>query len=121
MRKKIDNLKLILSFYENDLNATINDLNNIYTDYTDSYNLKIKEDSKQIKKEGRNETNSKIKKYNIFNFFKIANKFKLFKSSGRKSIYLYGLLFIIIISIILYIIVLILWIYFFKKDNSVHE
>ena len=121
IRKKMDNLKLILSFYENDINATINDLNGIYTEYSDNYNLKVKEDARQIRKEGKNELNQKNKKYNIFNFIKISKKYNLLQSSGRKSIYLYGLLFIIIISLILSAVIFIIWTKYFNKDNNVSE
>jgi hypothetical protein len=55
MKKKIDNLKLLLSFYEKDINSTINELNLIYNNYKESYNIKIKEETKQVKKEVKND------------------------------------------------------------------
>ena len=121
IRKKMDNLKLILSYYEKDINSTINDLNGIYTEYSDNYNLKVKEDARQIRKEGKNELNQKDKKYNIFNFIKISKKYNLLQSSGRKSIYLYGLLFIIIISLILAAVIFSIWAKYFNKDSNSGE
>ena len=115
LRKKIYNLKLLLSFYENDLNVPINDLNNIYTDYKDNFNLKVKEEMKTNKKEVKNliENNNK----NCIQIFKILNKYELLKNSGRKGIYLKSLIFIIIISLQLFIIILLNWITFFKRDK----
>ena len=51
MKKKVDNLKLILSFYDNDINGTINELNLLYNNYKWNYSLKLKEESKKVKKE----------------------------------------------------------------------
>ena len=48
MKNKIDNLKLLLKFHYNDINKTIYNLNKIYDDYRDSYNLKIKEELKLL-------------------------------------------------------------------------
>ena len=119
IKKKIDNLKLLFKFYENDINNTIDDLNNIYNNYRESYNLKIKEESKLFKKEGKSELENKNKKYNFMEIFKILKNYKLLEYSGRKNIYLYSLLFIIIICIISYSIPMITWILFFKKDEIV--
>jgi hypothetical protein len=60
--KKIDNLKLLLKFCENDINKTIYDLNDIYNDYHEKYNLKLKEESKLFRKEEKNEIQVKKKK-----------------------------------------------------------
>ena len=121
LRKKIDNLKLLLSFYENDINNIIYDINNIYTDYHDSYNLKIREESRLIKKDGKNENDDKNKnnKLNYIKLFKMQKKYNLFKYSGRKKIYLYNILLILTISVSLYIIISVIWILFFKKDYNV--
>ena len=115
LRKKIYNLKLLLSFYENDLNVPINNLNNIYIDYKDNLNTKIKEEMKMNKKEVKNliENNNK----NCIQIYKVLNKYKLLKNSGRKSIYLKSLIFIIIISLLLFIIIFLNWIIFFKRDQ----
>ena len=115
LRKKIYNLKLILSFYENDLNVPINDLNTIYNDYKDNLNTKVKEEMKMNKKEGKNllENNKK----NCIQIFKIIKKYELLKYSGRKSIYINSLIFIIIISLAIFIIILLKWLIFFKRSN----
>jgi len=115
LRKKIYNLKLLLSFYENDLNVPINDLNNIYNDYKDNLNTKAKEEMKMNKKEGKNmiENNNK----NCIQMLKVISKYELLKNSGRKSTYLNSLIFYIIISLILFIIILLNWIFFFKRNK----
>ena len=43
MKMKVDNLKCLLNFYEFDINKSINNLNKIYDDYKDNYNMKLKE------------------------------------------------------------------------------
>ena len=115
LRKKIDNLKLLLKFYENDINVTLNDLNTIYNDYRDKYNLKIKEESKSIKKEG----SIKIEKNknSIMNLIKIFKKFELYKYSKRKKVYFNSLLILIISCLSSFIISMTIWILFFKNDN----
>ena len=115
LRKKIYNLKLILSFYENDLNVPINDLNNIYSDYKDNFNSKVKEEMKMNKKEEKNQIENNNKNCN--QIFKVIRKYELLKNSGRKSIYFNSLIFIIIISLIIFIIILLKWIIFFKRDK----
>ena len=115
LRKKIYNLKLLLSFYENDLKVPINDLNNIYNEYKDNLNTKVKEEMKINKKEMKNmiENNNK----NCIQIFKVIRKYELLKNSGRKRIYLNSLIFIIIISLVLFIIILLNWMIFFKRDK----
>ena len=115
LRKKIYNLKLLLSFYENDLNVPINNLNNIYSDYKDNLNVKVKEEMKMNKKEVKNPIENHNK--NCIQIFKVLSKYELLKNSGRKSIYLNSLKFIIIISLLLFIIILLNWITFFKRDQ----
>ena len=119
LRKKLYNLKLLLSFYENDLNAPINDLNNIYNDYKDNLNTKAKEEMKMNKKEGKNlnENNNK----NCIQIYRVITKYELLKNSGRKSTYFNWLLFIITINLILFIVVLIIWIIFFQRDQIALE
>ena len=115
LRKKIDNLKLLLKFYENDINVTLNDLNTIYNDYRDKYNLKIKEESKSIKKEGTIKIEKN--KNSIMNLIKIFKKFELYKYSKRKKVYFNSLLILIILCLSSFIFSMIIWILFFKNDN----
>ena len=116
MRKKIDNLKLILSFYEKDVNATINELNIIYSNYKESYNLKIKEETKNVKKE-RNENDNKNKNINIFKLLNFQY-FKIFFSySSKRNLYIYSIFFVIIFAILLFAIYIIIWLLYFNKEN----
>ena len=118
MRKKIDNLKLLLSFYEKDINSTINELNLIYNNYKESYNIKIKEETKQVKKEVKND---KDNNKNNFSFFQLLNfrYFKIFFSySTKKTMYIYSLLITVIIIVILFAIYSIIWILEFNKENK---
>ena len=116
LKKKIYNLKLLLSFYDNDLNVPINDLNNIYNDYKDNINTKVKEEMKLNKKEGKNLLENKNN--NCIQIFKVINKYELLKNSGRKNIYINSLIFIIIINLIFFISILINWIIFFKRYQN---
>ena len=116
LKKKIENLKLLLSFYENDINKTINSLNKIYDEYRDSYNLKVKEELKLLKREGKKEVekeNSNCLKQ--FNYIKTSKLYKY--TIKRKSIY--SLLSIIVITLIIYSLNLILWILTFKKAEKI--
>jgi len=113
--KKLYNLKLLLLFYDNDINIPINDLNNIYNDYRENLNTKVKEEMKMYKKEGKNINEKKDK--NCIEIFKLIQKYEILKNSGRKNTYFYSLIFIIIISLIIYIFIFIRWIIFFKKDD----
>ena len=101
LRKKLYNLKLLLSFYDNDINVPINDLNNIYNDYRENLNTKMKEEMKMNKKEGKNINEKKNK--NCIEIFKVIKRYEILKISGRRNIYLYSLLFIIIGSLIIII------------------
>ena len=120
MQKKINNLKLLLKFYENDINKTINNLNRIYDDYKENYNLKIKEEWKLYKRYEAKEIKSNQNE-NLFNSIKLIRRYKLFELSGKKYIYLYSMLFTITISLILYISILIIWHIHSKKDILLGE
>jgi len=115
LRKKIYNLKLLLSFYENDLNSPINDLNNIYSFYKDNINSKVKEEMKMNKNDGKNQI--KNNNNNFIQIFKVINKYELLKNSGRKSTYFNTFIFIIAITFLIFIIILFKWIIFFKRDK----
>ena len=118
IRKKIDNLKCLLNFYENDVNVTLDNLNNIYNDYHDKYNLKIKEKSKLMKKQGNIEIKSEDK-MSCLKLFELFKNFNLYKYSERRNLYSYTLIFIIIISLSIYIIGMVLWTLYFRKDDIV--
>jgi len=120
MQKKINNLKLLLKFYENDINKTINNLNKIYDDYKENYNLKIKEEWKLFKRYEAKEIKSNQNE-NLLNSIKLIRRLKLFELSGKKHIYFYSTIFIIIISLILYFSILIIWYLYFKKDKILVE
>ena len=119
MRKKIDNLKLILSFYERDINTTINELNLTYNKYIESYNLKLKEESKHVKKEVKNEKNDPKNNNSFFGLFNFKYFRIFFTYSTKKNMYIYSLIFVIIVIILLFIIFIIVWILFFKKDGNI--
>ena len=114
MQKKIDNLKLILNFYDNDINEVINDLNSIYRKYKENYEMKLKEESKFAKKENfnikendkeMNEGNNNIIRFFKFKYFRI-----FFNYSSRKNIYLNSLLLLIILVILIFGIYIIIFI-----------
>jgi len=115
LRKKLYNLKLLLSFYDNDINVPINDLNNIYNDYRENLNIKVKEEMKMNKKEGKNINEKKDKNY--IEIFKVIRRYEILKISGRRNIYLYSLLFIIIASLIIIIFAFIRMIFVYKRDE----
>ena len=121
MRKKLDNLKLILNFYDNDLNATLNDLNSIYHKYKESYELKIKEDSKFTKKESikENDKENDNKNNNIFNLFKFKYFTIFCKNSSRKNLYINSILLLVIIIILFFGIYIIIVIKYLNKQDSV--
>ena len=120
IRKKMDNLKLLLNFYENDINKTLNNLNDIYSNYHEHYNLKIKEESKLMKKEGSIE---KEKKDNngCFQFIQINKKYNLFKYSKRRKMYTGIIILIIVISLAIYFTETALWIILLKKEQIIDE
>ena len=117
MRKKIDNLKLIISFYENDINSSINELNTLYNNYKDNYNLKIKEEAKLVKKEVKNEKDNQKKK---INFLKLLD-FQLYKIfftySTKRHMYKYSLIFVISFIVLLFVIYIIVWMLFFSREK----
>ena len=117
MRKKIDNLKLILLFYDNDINSTINELNAIYSNYKENYNLKLKEENKQMKKEIKNEKDTQ-KKDSFLDIFKLKNFNLFFTYSTKRTIYKYSILITIIFIVILFVIYIIAWVFFFIKESS---
>ena len=120
MQKKINNLKLLLKFYENDIYKTIINLNKIYDDYKENYNLKIKEEWKLFKRYDAKEIKSNQNE-NLLNSIKLIRRYKLFELSGKKYLYLYSMIFTIIISLILYISIFIIWYIYFKKDRIMDE
>ena len=117
MKRKIDNLKLLLSFYEKDINDTINELNNVYSSYRENYNQKIKEESKSLRREGKIVV--KNKNIECFKSFKTIKNNNIIKYSGKKNLYLYSILSIIIICLLIFIYIIVIWILFFSKDVSV--
>ena len=116
IKHKLDNLKIMLKFYDNDINKTIYNLNKIYDNYKENYNLKIKEETKFFKKVKTKE----IKKNNNENFLKsirIIRKYKIYELSGKKSFHINLVLFLLIISMIIFIIINIIWKIYFKKEE----
>ena len=109
----------MLKYFENDINKTIHDLNNIYNDYHEKYNLKLKEESKLFRKEGKNEIQVKKKKIGCIKLIKIFMKFKLYKYTKRKKLYALTISFNIIMILSAYIVMLVKWFLFFKKDDIV--
>ena len=121
MRKKIDNLKMILAFYDNDINSTINDLNSIYHNYKDSYNLKIKEEAKHVKKESmkENEKETNNNRFNLFKLFKCKYFNIFFTYSPKKNIYTYSIVFVIIFVVLIFVVYIIILVQYLKKQNYV--
>ena len=118
MKKKIDNLKLILNFYDNELNETINELNSLYHKYKENIESKIKEESKFGKKENLNENDKEINNNNIFKLFKFKYFIIFFNYSSRKNIYLSSLLLLIIFVFLIFGIYIIILIIYLNKQNS---
>jgi hypothetical protein len=121
IRQKLDNLKLILLFYENDINKILDNLNTIYNEYKYNYNIKIKEQSKLYKRQGTKDLIDNNKESeNIFQSIKKLKKFNIIKYSKNKKIYFYSIYFILLITILIYAIVSIIWsIYYHKSDIMV--
>ena len=120
LRKKMDNLKIILNIYENDINKTIENLNDIYNIYKDNIKQKIREESKLIKKEGKNEQIKKKSK-NFIKSLKSIKNLELIEYSGRRNLFCFSSIFIILIYMIIFIIIVIKWVLYFKKDEKVAE
>ena len=120
LTKKIDNLKLLLTFYENDINKTIKNLNTIYNEYLENYNLKMKEESRIFKKEVKNKTEDISKKLDCSKLIKVFNNYKFFKYSKRNQMYRYSLLFIIILILFGFILTLVIWLSLFEKEDTAH-
>ena len=121
IRKKVDNLHLLLNFYENDINSTIQNLNNTYNDYLENYNLKIKEETRLLKKEGKNQIDNNKNNFNASKFYKLIRKYGLFSYSKRKKIYLFNFFIILFFSLSSYIISLSQWLLFFKKEDKIQN
>ena len=118
MKKKIDNLKILLKFYDNDINKTVNNLNKIYDNYKEVYNLKLKEEIKLLKKEGKKDIEKNNNKFDFIKLIKTIFKSKIHKYSFRKKYYIYLFLFIITFTIIIYILNQHLWIIAIKTNNQ---
>ena len=121
MIKKIDNLKLLLNFYDYDINKIINKLNKIYDEYRDNYNLKLKQELKILKREGKKEIEKENKDSNCLKSLSIMKKYKLYKYAVRKKFYLTIIFITIIVTISLYFINNFLWIITFQKDSKIME
>ena len=96
------------------------DLNNIYNDYKDNYNLKIKEEARLFKKEGKNEMINKNKNVDLSSIIKISKKYNLIKYLNKRNIFLYSLLIIFLISLFAYIMTICLWYSFLRQDSMLY-
>ena len=119
IKKKLDNLKLLILFYENDINKTIDELNRIYDEYKYNCNAKLKEESKLYKRQGTKEISNiaNTKKENFIKSIKKLKKYQIIKYSKRKKIYLYSLYLIILMTIIIYIIINVIWSIYYQKGD----
>ena len=117
IKKKLDNLKLLLLFYENDINKTIDELNRIYDEYKYNYNAKLKEESKLYKRQGTREIITNTKKDNFIKSMKKLKKYQIIKYSKRKKIYLYSFYLIILMTIIIYIIINVIWSIYYQNGD----
>ena len=108
-----------MNFFENDINKTIHDLNDIYNDYHEKYNLKLKEESKLFRKEGKNEIQVKKNKIGCIKLIKIFMKFKLYKYTKRKKLYSVAFLFNIILILSIYFTTFFKWLRYFNTDDIV--
>jgi hypothetical protein len=121
---KLDNLKLILKIYETDINKTINNLKKMYNNYLDNYKIKMKEESKLLKRDGKYESKKDKKTTNNINVIKIFQTIKknqIFEYSGRKVLYVCTLYFLIFIRFFISFLMVFLWTLFYKKDGRVHD
>ena len=117
---KINNLKLLLKFYETDINKTINKLKKFYNNYTDNYRTKIKEESKLLKRDGKiDNKKNETKKLKINKIFKNFKNLKVMEFSGRKKLYIYSLICIIFIYLSIFVLILVMWLIYFKKHDKV--
>ena len=121
LKKKIDNLQMLLKFYDNDINKTILKLNRLYDDYRDNYNLKLKEELKLLKREGKKEFGKENKNSNCIKDISTIKEYKLYKYAIRNKIFLYLIINIIIITLAIYFINLFIWLYTFRKESKIME
>jgi hypothetical protein len=77
----------------------------------------MKEESKSLRREGK--IVLKNKNIGCFKSLKIIKNNNLIKYSGKKNLYLYSVLSIIIICLFIFIYIIVVWILFFSKDVSV--
>jgi len=119
MKRKIDNLKLLLSFYDRDINETITELNSVYSNYRENCNQKIKEESKFLRREGK--IGAKRKNIDCLKSLKTIKKNNILNYSGKKNLYVYSFLFIIIINLLLFSYIIVVWELFFAKETSVSQ
>lgn len=120
IRNKIDNLKLLLKFYENDINKIMKELNIIYNDYKNNYNLKIKEGTRLLKKEGKNEMSNKNKNVDLASLIKIFRKYNLLKYLNKRNIFIYSLSLIFLLNLVIYFINISLWAQYLQKDLDLY-
>ena len=122
LRNKMDNLRLLLNIYENNITTIVDNINDIYSDYKEDHKQKVKEESKLLKKEMKFESEIKNnKKINYIKLIKAIKKYELIKYSQRQNLYLYTLLFIVLLYFSVFIINLLLWIFFAIKDAKVSD
>ncbi len=118
MKQKWNNIKIIFKFYDHDINQTIHDLNGIYEEYTNKYNLKLKEEAKIIRKNTK-EIKKNKKNENYFKSLKLIKKYNIINHSAKKKIYFYSIIFVVIMSLLLFIIIILFWTYYYKDDTVV--
>ena len=112
---------MLLLFYEKDINSTINDLNSIYHNYKESYNLKLKEESKNVKRENMKEKEKETKNNNsnLFKLFKCKYFNIFFTYSTKKNIYIYSIILLIIFVVLIFLIYIIILLQHLKKQNNI--
>ena len=120
IKQKLYNMKLLLSFYENDINITINNLNKIYNDYQENLNLQLKQES-QYKSQRKYEKENKSDKFDCLNILKKFHNNKLLKFSKKRNNYFLSLNIIIILSASIIIICFVIWAMYFKKDEKMSK
>ena len=118
----MDNLRLLLNIYENNITTIVENINDIYSDYKEDHKQKIKEESKLLKKEMKFESEIKNnKKINYIQLIKAIKKYELIKYSQRQNLYLFTLLFIVLLYFSAYVINLLLWLFFVIKDTKASD